>query len=282
MIFVTAGLGGGTGSGGIPVVAEIAKELGALTIAVVTRPFTFEGAQRSRIAQDALVKLKDKVDTLITVPNDRIFNIIQKDTPLLKAFEYIDDVLRYAIEGIAELIIMPGIINVDFADVKTIMQNAGSALIGIGIRSGQDRAVTAAKEAIHSPLLEVSIDGAKGILFGVSGGRDLKMSEVHEIAKIISEAIDPGAKIIFGAYHDRKIKRGQLKVTLIATGFNGLSIKSQESSFPNLFSAGADKTIEKEKIEPPSMPISKKGKAEAKKKSGDVWDVPAFLRRKKR
>ena len=146
LIFVTAGLGGGTGSGGVSVVAEIAKELGALTIAVVTRPFVFEGAQRSRIAQDALFKLKDKVDTLITVPNDRIFNIIQKDTPLLKAFEYIDDVLRYAIEGIAELIIMPGIINVDFADVKTIMQNAGSALIGIGIRAGQDRAANAAKE----------------------------------------------------------------------------------------------------------------------------------------
>jgi len=282
LIFLTAGLGGGTGSGGTPVVAEIAKDLGALTIAVVTKPFVFEGAQRSRIAQDALLKLKDKVDTLITVPNDRIFSIIQKDTPLLKAFEYIDDVLRYAIEGIAELIIMPGIINVDFADVKTVMQNAGSALIGIGIRSGHDRAVNAAKDAIHSPLLEVSIDGAKGVLFGVSGSRDLKMTEVHEIAKIISEAVDQGAKIIFGAYHDRKVKRGQLKVTLIATGFNGLGIKSQENSFPDLFSNQTEKFRDEEKIEPPSAPASKKGKSESKKKSGDVWDVPAFLRRKKR
>lgn len=279
LIFITAGLGGGTGSGGIPVVAEIAKELGALSIGVVTRPFSFEGAQRSRIAQDALIKLKDRVDTLITIPNDRIFDIIQKDTPLVKAFEYIDDVLRYAVEGIAELIVMPGIINVDFADVKTIMQNAGSALIGIGIRSGQNRALTAVQDAINSPLLEVSIDGAKGILFGVSG-RDLKMSEVHDIAKAITESIDSSAKIIFGAYHDRKIPRGQLKVTLIATGFNGLGIKSREAPLPDLFSTNIEAPKEEKKSS--LEPVVKKEKSETKKKTTDAWDVPTFLRKKKK
>jgi cell division protein FtsZ len=279
LIFVTVGLGGGTGSGGVAVVAEVAKELGALTIAVVTRPFSFEGAQRSRIAQDALLKLKEKVDALITVPNDRIFNFIQKDTPLIKAFEYIDDVLRYAVEGIAELIVMPGIVNVDFADVKTIMQNTGSALIGIGIKSGQNRALNAVQEAINSPLLEVSIDGAKGILFGVSS-RDLKMSEVHEIAKVITESIDSSAKIIFGAYHDRKLPRGQLKVTLIATGFNGLHMKGREASLPDLFSANIEMPKEEKKAS--IIAVQKKEKPEIKKKTTDAWDVPTFLRKKKK
>ena len=285
LVFITAGLGGGTGTGAGPVVAEAAKELGALTIGVVTKPFSFEGAQRSRIAQEGMMKLKDKVDTLILVPNDRIFTIIEKDTTLIKAFEAVDDILRSAVQGIAELIAMPGIINVDFADVKAIMENAGSALVGIGISSGQDRAMTAVTQAVNSPLLEVSIEGAKGVLFGVCGPRDLRMNEIHEIAKIISEAVDPSAKIIFGAYHDRQMKAGQIKVTIIATGFNGASLKSAGSSaLSNLFTSSERKQPEllnrkdeKEEMDEPRLRV----KPELPKK-GDVWNIPTFLRKKKR
>lgn len=288
LVFITAGLGGGTGSGGISVVAEAAKELGALTVAVVTRPFTFEGGQRARIAQDALVKLKDKVDTLIVVPNDRIFTIINKDTPLLKAFEAVDDVLKDAVLGIADLIAMPGIINVDFADVRSIMHEAGTALVGIGISSGQDRAVKAVGQALNSPLLEVSIDGAKGVLFGVSGSRDLKMSEINDIARTISEAIDSNAKVIFGAYHDHKIKAGHLKVTIIATGFNGANVSKQttDSGLFNVLQAGPKKEdLTAQVKEKASEGLSdqekeKKEKSSVAKKS-DVWDIPTFLRKKK-
>lgn len=288
LVFITAGLGGGTGSGGAPVVAEAAKELGALTIAVVTKPFSFEGSQRSRIAQEALVKLKDKVDTMIVIPNDRIFTVIEKDTTLVKAFEIVDDILRQAIQGVAELIAMPGIVNVDFADVKAIMENAGTALVGIGFGSGQDRSTTAVTQAINSPLLEVSIEGAKGVLFGISGSRDLRMTEVNEIARTISEAVDPAAKIIFGAYHDRNMKSGQLKVTIIATGFNGTPYKNSSTSLSNLFNAPTEKKselmvrrddldadIKKEEAK------SAKPKFESHKKS-DVWDIPTFLRKKKK
>jgi len=288
LVFITAGLGGGTGSGGISVVAEAAKELGALTVAVVTRPFTFEGGQRARIAQDALVKLKDKVDTLIVVPNDRIFTIINKDTPLLKAFEAVDDVLKDAVLGIADLIAMPGIINVDFADVRSIMHEAGTALVGIGMSSGQDRAVKAVGQALNSPLLEVSIDGAKGVLFGVSGGRDLKMSEINDIARTISEAIDSNAKVIFGAYYDHKIKSGHLKVTIIATGFNGANVSKQttDSGLFNVLQAGPKKedltaqVKEKASEVLPGQEKEKKEKSSVAKKS-DVWDIPTFLRKKK-
>ncbi|MDO8429949.1 MAG: cell division protein FtsZ [bacterium] len=287
LVFITAGLGGGTGTGAAPVVAEAAKEMGALTIAVVTKPFSFEGAQRSRIAQEGMMKLKDKVDTLLVVPNDRIFTIIEKDTTLIKAFEAVDDILRSAVQGIAELIAMPGIINVDFADVKAIMENAGSALVGIGISSGQDRAMTAVMQAVNSPLLEVSIEGAKGVLFGVSGPKDLRMNEIHEIAKIISEAVDPSAKIIFGAYHDRQMKAGQLKVTIIATGFNGSSLKGAGNSpLSNLFNTASERKQpellinrkeEKEDMDEPRPRV----KQELPKKS-DVWDIPTFLRKKKK
>lgn len=281
LVFVTAGLGGGTGSGASPVVAEAAKELGALTIAVVTKPFSFEGAQRSRIAQEALVKLKDKVDTMIVIPNDRIFTVIEKDTTLVKAFEIVDDILRQAIQGIAELIAMPGIVNVDFADVKAIMENAGTALVGIGFGSGQERATTAVTQAINSPLLEVSIEGAKGVLFGVSGSRDLRMSEINEIARTISEAVDPSAKIIFGAYHDRNMKAGQLKVTIVATGFAGTPYKTSATALASLFNAPPEKkaelTVKREDIEEEKL----KPRPEPHKKS-DVWDIPAFLRKKKK
>lgn len=289
LIFITAGLGGGTGSGASPVIAEAAKEVGALTVAVVTRPFAFEGVQRARIAQDAMMKLKEKVDTLIVVPNDRIFSVIKKDTPVVKAFEFIDDVLRYSVQGIAELIAMPGIINVDFADVKSIMRDAGSALVGIGIATGQERAMTAVGQAINSPLLEVSIEGAKGLLFAVSGGKDLRLNEIHDIAKVIGESVDPAAKIIFGAYHDRKLKKGAVKVILIATGFNGSSLKNGESNVATLFNGGPKAVLASE--EKPLFVKSSNGNGERdgkevangkhNKKDEDIWDIPTFLRKKK-
>ncbi len=230
MIFITAGFGGGTGSGAAPVVAEIAQEMGILTVAIVTKPFSFEGTQRSQIAQEALLKLKDRVDTYITISNDKIFSVIDKDTTLRKAFEAIDEVLKNAVLGITELIMSPGIINVDFADVKTIVQNSGTSIIGVGVGSGKDRAVVAARGALNSPLLETIIDGAKGVLFSISGHRDVKMNEINEIAQIISENVDPNARIIFGTYHDRRLNKGSIKVTLIATGF-GTSFGKNVSLF---------------------------------------------------
>ncbi len=221
LVFITAGFGGGTGTGATPIIAEAAKQAGALTIAVVTRPFTFEGGQRERIATEGLMKLRDKVDALIVVPNDRIFSVISKDTPIMKAFEAIDEVLRNALKGLVEMIAMPGIINVDFADVKNVMLDAGMAVVGVGHGSGQDRAAQAVKAALHSPLIETSPEGAKAILLGISGGRDLKMTEVNDIAKLVSETADRDARIIFGAYYDRNLKPNQLKVTIVATGLNG-------------------------------------------------------------
>lgn len=282
LVFLTAGFGGGTGTGATPIVAEAAKEIGALTIAVVTKPFSFEGTQRARVAQDGLLKLKDKVDTMIVIPNDRIFTVIAKDTTLVKAFEAVDDILRLAVRGISELVTMPGIINVDFADVKTVMERAGTALVGVGVGSGQDRAVAAVTQVLNSPLLEVSIDGAKGVLFGITGTRDLRMGEVNDIARMISEVVDSSAKIIFGAYHDRKMKAGQIKVTLIATGFNGLT-SHKPAQISNLFTTSVEQRPEL---------ISQKESVAAEEKSGkqklepmpksEEWDIPAFLRKKKK
>ncbi|MFH1611323.1 MAG: cell division protein FtsZ [Patescibacteria group bacterium] len=219
MVFLTAGLGGGTGSGAIPEVAKIARECGALTVAVVTKPFSFEGAQRKRIAEDAYHELAEHVDTIITIPNDRILQIIDKKTSLLESFEIIDDVLRQGVQGISEIITLPGLINVDFADVKAIMQNAGSALMGIGSASGENRAVEAAKTAIASPLLELSIDGAKGILFTVTGSADLSMYEVAEAAKVITGSADDDARVIFGANIDESLQ-DEVRITVVATGFD--------------------------------------------------------------
>ncbi len=278
IVFLTVGLGGGTGSGASPVIAEAAREVGALTIAVATKPFSFEGAQRGKIAEEALVRLKEKVDTLIVIPNDRIFTIIKKETPLIKAFEYVDDVLRSAVQGIAELIAIPGIVNLDFADIKTIMKDAGPALVGVGIGTGPERGAAAVHQVIQSPLLEISLDGARGVLFGVAGNRDLRMVEIHEIAKVISGAADPTAKIIFGAYHDRKLKKGELKVTLIATGFNGQVVRAIEpASAPMLF----EEPVKKEKAEESREEGKRKEKAQAKKTNEDVWEIPAFLRRRR-
>lgn len=220
MVFVTCGLGGGTGTGAAPIVAESAKELGALTVAVVTKPFSFEGAQRRAIAEEGLANLKERVDTLITIPNDKLLQIIDKKTTLINSFKIVDDVLRQGVQGISDLITKPGIVNVDFADVRAIMSNSGSALMGIGIGSGENRAAEAAKAAINSPLLELSIDGAKGVLFNVSGSSDLTMLEINEAANIITEAIDPNAKVIFGAVVDETIKKGEVQITVVATGFD--------------------------------------------------------------
>ena len=225
MVFVTCGLGGGTGSGAAPIVAETAKELGALTVAVVTKPFAFEGSQRRAIADEALENLKDRVDTLITIPNDKLLSIIDRKTTLLSAFRIVDDVLRQGVQGISDLITKPGIVNVDFADVRAIMQDSGSALMGIGIASGEARAVEAAKAAINSPLLELSIDGAKGVLFNISGSSDLSMLEINEAANVITENIDPNAKVIFGAVVDDQIRKGEVQITVVATGFDSGKVK---------------------------------------------------------
>lgn len=231
MVFVTCGLGGGTGSGASPFIASIAKEVGALTVAVVTKPFSFEGMQRRTIADGAYDKLAEQVDTIITIPNDRILQIIDRKTSLLDAFEMVDEVLRQGVQGISELITVPGLINVDFADVRAIMANRGSALMGIGRGHGENRAADAAKSAIASPLLEVSIDGARGILFTISGGSNLGMYEVSEAAKVITESADPQAKVIFGAIIDEGMK-DEVKVTVIATGFDSkLTLPKQKTVF---------------------------------------------------
>jgi len=219
MIFITAGMGGGTGSGASPVIAQAAKESGALTVAVVTKPFMFEGIQRKKIAEAAFEELKKNVDTIITIPNDKILNIIDRNTPVLDAFSMIDDVLRQGVQGISDLITTPGLVNVDFADVSAIMKNAGSALMGIGSATGENRAVTAAKIAINSPLLDISIKGAKGVLFNVTGGKDLSMAEINDAANVIIESIDPDAQVIFGAVINDKMTEGEVQVTVIATGF---------------------------------------------------------------
>ncbi len=218
MIFITCGMGGGTGTGGAPVIAEIAKDVGSLVVAVVTKPFSFEGQQRMNIANRGHEELSQRVDTIITVPNDRLLQVIDKKVSLLDAFEIVDEVLKQGVQGISELITQTGNINVDFADVKAIMTNAGSALMGIGKSSGENRAVEAAKAAISSPLLEMSVDGAKGILFTISGDNSVTMMEVNEAARIITSAADPNAKIIFGVSIDEAMG-GEVKVTVVATGF---------------------------------------------------------------
>jgi cell division protein FtsZ len=219
MIFITGGMGGGTGTGAAPVVAKIARDSGALTVGVVTKPFLFEGQERMRLALQGIEELKREVDALITIPNDRLLAIVAKDTTVKAAFAMCDDILKQAVEGISDLITMPGIINVDFADIRSVMENAGSALMGIGLSTGEKRAEEAARAAINSPLLEVSITGAKGVLFAIAGGDDLGMLEIQDAARVITESIDPHAKVIFGAIRDEKLKKNEIKVTVIATGF---------------------------------------------------------------
>lgn len=272
MVFVTCGLGGGTGSSVSPVIAEAARSLGALTVAVVTKPFSFEGLQRARIADESWMQLKDKVDALITIPNDKLLHLIDKNTSLLDAFAIVDDVLKQGVQGISDLIVMPGIVNVDFADVETIMQESGSALMGIGRATGEDRALEAAKLAVNSPLLDISIEGARGVLFTVSGG-DLTMAEVNEAAKVITESIDQEAKIIFGAVHDEKLNKGEIKVTVIATGFNGHT-KAQEREPEKPHKIKTSPKISEIRFD--KEPVSRGEEEE----DGSYLDIPAFIRKK--
>lgn len=267
MVFLAAGMGGGTGTGATPIVAKIAKEVGALTIAVVTKPFTFEGTRRMVAAEDGIENLIDKVDTLIVIPNQRILDVVDKKLSLLEAFKVADSVLTQGVQGISDLITMPGLINVDFADVRTIMTNAGSALMGIGTGVGENRAVAAARSAIASPLLEISMDGARGVLFNIIGGPDLTMSEVDEAAKIIAAAADPDANIIFGATIDESM-RDQIKITVIATGFDSTKQKLKQ------FAATEEKQEEQ------SGSSAKPPTGEEEKEKQDIWDIPAFLRQR--
>jgi len=298
MVFVTCGLGGGTGSGASPIVASIAKEMGALTVAVVTKPFIFEGGQRKNIADRAYTELADKVDTIITISNDKLLQVIDKKTPLLEAFKIADDVLRQGVQGIAEIITVPGIINADFADVKAVMSNAGSALMGIGTASGENKAIEAAKDAINSNLLDMSIDGARGIVFTITGGPDMSMTEVSEAAKVITSAADEDAKIIFGAVIDEKMK-DQIKVTVVATGFDGRG-KNQKSETTKSYTPNSfivEKEGEKEVPTPPLTSVNKdkskfnvfknipikpalEKKAEKPTNDDDDLSVPAFIRKK--
>lgn len=229
MVFVTCGMGGGTGTGGAPVVAQVARESGALTVGVVTKPFFFEGAQRKSLAEDGLRSLQKEVDALIVIPNDRLLQTVDADTTAEEAFDKSDEILREAVEGIADLITTPGIVNVDFADIRSVMESAGSALLGVGEGSGDKRAKEAATAAINSPLLDVSIDGAEGVLFAIAGGDDLKMNEVQEAAKIITESIDQDAKVIFGAFKDESLNKNTVRVTVIATGFAEDQVLSESS-----------------------------------------------------
>ena len=288
MVFVTCGMGGGTGTGAAPIIAEAAKESGALTVAVITRPFSFEGLQRGRIAESGIEELRERVDTMIIIPNDRLLTIIDRKTSLINAFEIVDDVLRQAVQGISDLITMPGIVNLDFADVKAVMKDAGSALIGIGRASGDDRAQEAARAAINSPLLEVSINGAKGVLFNVSGGADLSMSEVNEAAQIITESVDRDAKVIFGAVQDDKLKKGEIKITVVATGFSSIPdetkslfhgasqiIRPKEVLFRP---AGAQESVTLKTAKPKNFEAQVSSLEE--EENDDDFIVPAFIRRK--
>jgi len=281
MIFVTCGMGGGTGTGAAPIIAEAAKDAGALTVGVVTKPFGFEGKKRESIANSGLAVLKDKVDTLITIPNDKIFQIIDEKTSLVDSFKIVDDVLRQAVQGISDLITLPGVINLDFADVRAIMSNAGSALMGIGRAKGENRAIEAAKAAINSPLLEVSINGAKGVLLNISGGSDLTMQEVSEAAKVVTESIDANAKVIFGAVISDDIEEGEAKVTVIATGFEGLNSDQPELIHSNTFdgeesSQNSDTETENEYED--ARPNLNLDVNQIKPSNDDEFEVPAFIR----
>lgn len=282
MVFVTCGLGGGTGTGASPMVAQIAKESGALTVAVVTRPFSFEGAQRRDIAEKGHSELAGVVDTIITIPNDRILQIIDKKTSLLDAFDIVDDVLRQGVQGISELITVPGLINVDFADVKTIMKETGTALMGIGKGSGENRATEAAKAAIHSPLLETSIDGAKGVLFSITGGPDLGMNEVAEAAKIITQNADSNAKVIFGTVIDETLK-DEVRITVIATGFGSnakiLGAAQKNNAFGFYPRNDFIKSTESKTSSKPKDALAKDEAVESNDNVNEL-DIPAFLRKK--
>ncbi len=287
MVFLTAGLGGGTGSGGIAPIAEMARSMGILTVAVVTKPFSFEGLKRKKQSEDALESLRGKVDTLIVIPNDKILSLIDKTTPLTEAFKVVDEVLHQGISGIANLITIHGLVNVDFADVRTIVQDAGTALMGIGFGSGDSRAAEAARAAIDSPLLDLSISGAKGILFNICGGSDLAMFEVDEAARIITEAADPESNIIFGAVIDEQYG-GEVKCTVIATGFEDATQTPTVSAGPSVFKKAPSSGKAPAAPPAPGKPLtSSEDKAgeevlqeHALEISEEELEVPAFMRKK--
>lgn len=302
MVFVSCGLGGGTGTGAAPVVAKVAKDQGALTVAVITRPFFFEGKNRMTLADRGMEDLRKEVDAIIAIPNDRLMNIITKDTTAVSAFAMCDEILRQAVEGISNTITSPGLINVDFADIRSVMQNAGSALMGIGSASGENRAVEASKAAINSPLLDLSIHGARGVLFTIAGGSDLTMHEIQEAAKVVTESIDSDARVIFGTIRDEKIKKGEVKVTVIACGFptdiaRGKKAESSIFGFGQTTKEETNPTpvINREKeVTPPPAPVVKERPPvrnafdtvrvdrEESTENGDEDDwssIPAFLRR---
>ncbi len=287
MVFLTAGMGGGTGTGATPVIAEVAQEVGALTVAVVTKPFMFEGTRRMVSAEEGIEQLKDKVDTLIVIPNQRILEVVDKKLSLLEAFKVADSVLTHGVQGISDLITVSGLINVDFADVKSIMSNSGTALMGIGVGVGENRAQLAAKQATSSPLLEVSMDGARGVLFNITGSSDLSMAEVDEASRIISKAADPDANIIFGATIDEDL-HDQIKITVIATGFDESRRRLQQMVGRDLQEDQARQQEPEERRDrsyyfgnnnyqdEPEPTQTEKPKDEDE----DIFDIPAFLRQK--
>ncbi|OGL88732.1 cell division protein FtsZ [Candidatus Uhrbacteria bacterium RIFCSPLOWO2_02_FULL_51_9] len=298
MVFITCGLGGGTGSGAAPLVAQLARDAGALTVAVVTKPFGFEGAERKAIAEQAHEKLRANVDTIITIPNDRVLHIIDKKTSLLEAFRMVDDVLRQGVQGISEVITIPGNVNVDFADVRTIMTGSGSALMGIGQASGDNRAVEAAKQAISSPLLDLSIDGARGILMVISGGESMGMQEMQEASKLITSSADENARVIWGAVVDPSLK-DDIKITVIATGFEGASRRNEPVREEEREYTSASRSLKPTRSAPVSSnipvvdlesdelpePVVRKPIGEAKARfektdEEEELEIPAFIRRK--
>lgn len=308
MVFIAGGMGGGTGTGAAPVIAKLAKEQGVLTVGVVTKPFSFEGNQRMRLAENGLEELAGEVDAIIIIPNDRLLTVASKDTSFKQAFAMCDEVLTQAVEGISDLITMPGQMNVDFADIRAILQDAGSAIMGVGVASGDDRATKAAMDAINSPLLDISINGARGVLINVCGGDDLGILEVHEAANLITDSIDRDAKVIFGMSHDERLKKGEIKITVIATGFPtdtsrktsfGVSVNNQQNQQQTQTTSGGffsrKQTVEekpdvKEVAQQPQNDYLKRfdpieieeSENDDEDDSDDFSAVPAFLRRQKK
>lgn len=294
MVFIAGGMGGGTCTGAAPIVAKIAKETGALTVAVVTKPFSFEGQQRMRLAEQGLDELRKEVDALIVIPNDRLLAVVDQNTTVRSAFALCDEVLRQAVEGVSDLITTPGNINLDFADIKSIMEDAGSALMGVGIAQGDKRAEEAARLAINSPLLDISINGAKGVLLSIAGGEDLGLLEVQAAAQIVTESIDKNAKVIFGTSKDERLKKGEVRVTVIATGFPeeapsvhgqplfqiGAKKEKKEEEAGKIYNTVMPNRMDDEEIVPPvrrDMPAPKPAEED------DEWAaVPAFLRRNRK
>ena len=285
MVFVTCGMGGGTGTGAAPVVAQIARDLGALTVGVVTRPFSFEGRKRATQATGGIASMKESVDTLIVIPNDRLLEIVDKSTPMLEAFREADNVLRQGVQGISDLIAVPGLINLDFADVKTIMSNKGSALMGIGVAAGENRAAEAAKKAISSPLLETSIDGAQGVLLNITGGSNLSLYEVQEAADIVATASDQEVNMIFGSVINDNLK-DEIVVTVIATGFNEEIIQPKPTR-PALGQQQQKPVSSMPKREPkreeaPQPRTNSEYSTDQQQQGEDILDIPTFLRNRNR